>query len=276
VTNDPEEPVPPSESDRLKYGRYVTGEFIQELIRRTEEHYFKATRYKKGGQRFRKDVTADPLFRAIVRCQKQHEATIAYSNLERTGLLQQLLPGAPRTPEFRQMEKNIFKYLRERAVKQRDLRLEAFLASEYLNAAKSRNISRLNEIVKYWEIAQKAIRIDEYYIAQPVAWHFYFGLRALQYLLQGKVPFKREVKEAAIQLRAVHEIQVALECAIRAKDGKRRSEQGIDWNGVFQKRLVELRSLFDGDRPTVNATRIYRELGLGGLTSAPRHPLAPE
>jgi hypothetical protein len=253
----------------------VTDEFIQELIRRTQEHYFKAARYKKGGQRFRKDVTADPVFGAIVRCQKQHEATIAYSKLERTGLLQHLLPGAPRTPEFRQMEKNTFKYLRERAVKQRDPRLEAFVASECLNAMKAGNNSRLNELVKYCEIARKAIRIDKYYIAQPVAWHFYFGLGALQYLLKGKVPFKREVKEAAIQLRAVHEIRVALEQALSAKDGKRRA-QGIDCNGMFQEKLVVLRSRFVGTQPKVNTTRIYRDLGLRGLPSAPRHPLAPQ
>jgi hypothetical protein len=249
----------------------VTGEFIQELYRRTLEHYFKAARYKKGGQRFRKDVTADPVFRAVVRCQKQHDATQHYSKLERTGLPHQLLPGAPRTPEFRQMEKNTFKYLRQRAVKQRDLRAEAFVASECVNAVKSGNISRLNELVKYTQIAEKAIRIDEHFIAQPVPWHFYFGMGALQYLLKGKVPLKREVKEAAIQLRVVHEIRAAQEQTIRAKGGK-RAEQGIDWNEMFQKKLVLRRSPFESNRPKVNTTRIYRELGLSGLPPAPRHP----
>lgn len=268
MTNDPEEPVQASESDRLKYGRYVTNEFIQELYRRTEEHYFKAARYKRGGQRFRKDVTADPVFRAIHRCRKQHEGIEHFGNLERTGLPHHLLPGT-QNAGFRQMEKIAFRYLHERAVKQYDPRAEAFVASEYVNAVKAGNISRLKELVKFSKIAEKAIRIDEDYIAQPVPWHFYFGMGAFQFLKNGIVPNKKQVKEAAITCRVGDEIRAVVERAI-ANNGKRR-EQGIDLNGIFKEKIELLQSLFDANPPKVNTTRIYRELGLSGLPSAPRH-----
>jgi hypothetical protein len=240
-------------------------EFLQTLYEKVVRYYYMPTLSTSGNGRFSKDITSDRAFKAIEHCQTWHNQILYYDKQTPASMMSQMggLVANIDKKDLEQAAWRMLTNLRQWARSNYDQKQEEFLAKEFLNAAKSGNTDRLRTLVKlcdlhYRRAFQKPSEINHY----PIQWHYYVGANAYSLLSRGVEPNKKQVKEAAIQHRAVDETHAARHQAAK--------EKALPWGTIdLSPKINELKSSWEKN---VNWTRIFRDLGLRDLPSAPTHP----
>jgi hypothetical protein len=231
--------LPPKEGVALRFDlakmsskALTSPEFIKALALRSYAYLIGADRFKGvDGKRFGKDIVSDPLFVAIVYHRR-------WAEKERQ--LEEFLSGTSKA--FRQkIRASMSKYYRKHS---------RLLSKELLRAVgkgETAAIAHLAELLKLYEM-QGERRDPKARKGDPVRWHFFMGICAVHFLTRGVVPTKKAVKEAAFKERAVWELEAGA------------SPEKIAC------RISELR-----EHAPTHWARIFKELGLSSLPSAPTH-----
>ncbi len=230
-------------------------------------YYYMPALFKSGDGRFSKETTKDPAFKAIEHCQTWHNQILYYDNQTPASMASRM-GGLVANIDKKDLEQTAWRMLanlRQWARSNYDQKQEEFLAKDFVSAAKSGDMDRLTTLVKlcglhYKRAFQKPSEINHY----PIQWHYYVAANAYSLLRGGVVPTKKQLKEAAIQHRAVDETHAArLQAAKRAR-------KPLSWGRIdLSPKINELKSSWERK---VNWTRIFRDLELTGLPSAPTHP----
>jgi hypothetical protein len=231
--------------------------FIQSIQEKVLQHYFRASTYKSGGRRFSKDITSDPVFRAIAYCQKWYHDSQRMTEASVSGVMRKL--GAQPSGELKRVVKRALGTLRQHQEHKRRSELEQIIAHAFVSAAVEGNIERLQQLVDLCKLHAKTLQPPKGAKRYPVPWHYYVGLAACMYLVKGIVPTKKEVKDAAIEHRAAEQ-------AMRDIEEGRRASGPIDL-GPYIKSLKS--------EPEPKWNRIFSDLSLGGLPSAPNSGVPP-
>jgi hypothetical protein len=229
--------------------RLLSEEFIQALYERALSYYVGADSLKNSlGGRFPKTVINDPAFRAISYCR-------AWAVTNQRAIV---LPVSWRP----------------------DSKNEELLAVEFVRAVSAGNLNRLRDLIKFCGLIEDRFfkPPKRHSKRDPICWHYYAGIAACQFLLKGTVPTKKEVTEAALRERAIVEVppwDASWESKGHREWSNRKKQQGgkkppsvkdLRAAQIAQK-IKELRPLQPKSWP-----RVFRELGLGDLPSAPTHP----
>jgi hypothetical protein len=233
---------------------FASQDFIRELQTRIAEHYFKPSTRKSGGERFPKGITSDPFFRAIRYCQKWQHDIETLRNLP--------LDVREPTKETTAALEKIRLGLLEHYQSQHKPELEQLIGCEFVNAAVQRNIERLQHLVDLCALHKERLEdLDMKYYPPP--WHYFIGVAACLFLARGGVPYKKDVKEAAILHRAVFDAQMRAQVGGAAK--RPILFEPISLEPELKRLTKELK------RSGPNWTRIFGDLGLSGLPAAPTH-----
>lgn len=212
-----------------------------------------ASTRKSGGRRFPKQITSDPIFRAIAYCQKWYCDVERLRELTVEDAVRQT--GAEPTEEITAAMGKVRGFLLERYQSERKPELEQLIGHEFVSAAVQGNIERLQELVDLCEL-HKSRRIEPPDTKRyPIPWHYYIGMAACMFLVKGMVPTIKEVTEAGIQHRVVDETV-----------NKYGRKGPIVLDPELKRMTEELK------RSEPNWTRIFRDLGLSNLPSAPTRP----
>jgi hypothetical protein len=231
--------------------------FIQSILKKVAQHRFRASTHKTSGRRFPKEITSDPDFRAIVFCQRWHYNWKRITEQSVEDAVRKM--GAEPTEELKTFVERTLGTLRERHQCKRKPELEQRIAQAFASAAIEGNIERLQQLVDLCKLHLKTLERPKGAKSYPVPWHYYVGLAACMYLAKGEIPTKKQVKDAAIQHRAVDQVKHDIE------EGKRPNGP-IDLKPYLKRLKGELPSRWD---------RIFRDLLLGDLPSAPTRGAAP-
>jgi hypothetical protein len=231
---------------------FTSPAFIQALKTKIEEHYFQASTRKSGGQRFPRETNSDRFFRAIAYCQKlNHDIQrLTARSVENYAHALEV--------QFTVDLKASLESTRERLLQNyqmlRKPELEALIAGEFLNAAIRGDIERLQGLVDLCRLHKERALDHPENKRYPIPWHYFVGLAACMDLTKGTVPTKKDVKEAAIRHRA----------SVDAV--KKYGERTI----LLDPEIEKLKEQVSKSPP--NWSRIFRDLGLSELPSAPTHP----
>jgi hypothetical protein len=219
--------------------------FIQSILEKAVQHYFRASTYKSSGRRFAKDITSsDPIFRAIAYCQKWCHDLKRVTEVSVSDAVRKL--GTPPTEELKSLVERTLDTLRQHQERKRRPELEQIIGQAFGSAAIEGNIERLQELVDLCKLHHKTLE------RHSAPWHYYVGLAAAMYLSTGIVPSKKQLKDAVIQHRAVEQ-------AMREIEEGRRPNGPINL-GPYSESLKR-------EQPKWN--RIFSDLSLGDLPSAP-------
>jgi hypothetical protein len=150
--------------------RYLEPAFIQGLRKKAAGYFIGADP---------KEITEDPLFKAIVYLRRRHENEVKIAE-HFPELLDKLLD--PEDPE--------------------PARLLA-------DVVRQGNIPRLKEAVKFCELFErKTYERSSAHKSGPLPWEFYTAVAALGFFAEGTIPLKKELKKAAWKERAIAELPV--------------------------------------------------------------------
>jgi hypothetical protein len=226
---------------------------IKALFEKTLSYRIKADLYKcSTGNRFPKKITADPVFKSIRYCQSWYLNNQMIQQLCISDLLQ-IMGGDSQIEGLQNTHEEILKNLRAWSLSSYDPQPATLLAKEFTDAAMQGDIDRLSDLVKLCELYKtKVTQPPREHQSDSISWYYYVGIGACQFLIKGIVPTKKQVKEAALQCRAIYELTKGTLRPIR--------------ESAVTSKIKELRAL-----PCPNWTRIFRELGLSSLPSAPAH-----
>jgi hypothetical protein len=253
VTNTSRRNDPAARSVANPPPNFTDQSFIQSILEKVVQHYFRASTYKSSGRRFPKEITSDPVFRAVAYCQKWHHDLRRVTEASVSGVVRKM--GAKPTEELKSAVEKALGTLRQHHQRERKPLLEQRIAQAFASAAVGGNIERLQQLVNLCKLHMKTLQSPEEAKRYPVPWHYYVGLAACMYLVKGIVPTKKQVKDAAIQHRA-------------AEQAMREIEEGWRPNGPID--LGPYVETLKGEQPKWN--RIFSDLLLGDLPSAPTRP----
>jgi hypothetical protein len=245
-----------SEAERsLKtFKKLTAARFLKELKKKEDFYYWNLGLFNsKTGHKFDQDVIHDPVFEAI-RCLRERSwQTLVLETIN-----------ARSEEDFTETGVNpywakAFKIFGEKPpadwIKPYDPEQEQLLASEFLSAVKQGDIARLKELVQLCEILEttKFNRPRERQ-ADSRRWRYYVAYSARYFLEKGKLPDKKTVKQLAFITRLGDEFPYL----------RLPSDQ---WADEWKQRMETV------SRPSEREwTRIFLELGLRNLPSAPTHP----
>lgn len=227
--------------------------FLKELQEKEDFYYFNLRLFKAGaGQRFSRDIIRDPVFRAIRYCRERTWQTklleIIKSHPESDFI------DAGITPLWAKGFKLLSKHPPQRWIEPYDPGPERLLASEFLTAINQGDIPRLEALVKLCKAHEMAFSPPRQRASDSKRWHYYAAYAARYFLEEGLLPNKKAVKDLAFITRAGAEFPFL-------KIPPDRAEQ------QWEQKMEQLHY-----RPKPNWTRIFHDLGLEGLPSAPTHP----
>jgi len=243
---------------KSKAPNYLSHEFIEELESKTYSYFFDASQFKSAeGSRRPKCILGDRVFRAIanirhrgalesfireVDARPKHDCSSEDEDTKRKSIL---IQGAYST--MRELLKN-----------STDPDDEQALAQFVVNAVRQGNIAELKDFVRKCKLYEtKTIATPRERQKDAKSWRYYAGTAALRFLSKGVVPTKKEVREQAVMERAVHE---SLRAAIEI--------QSSTWEKDFDQKLEFARRESPSQREW---TRIFKDLGLSELPTAPTH-----
>jgi hypothetical protein len=234
---------------KLPVPDFTSRSFIQAVQEKTAQHYFMASTRKSGGKQLPKEITSDPVFRAIAYCQKWYHDVKTLRALSVEDAVKQI-GGEPSKETNATIEKTL-DTLRKLYQSQHKPELEELIGRHFVSAAVQGNIERLQELVVLCEL-HKSRRLESPEMKRyPIPWHYFVGMAACMFFVKGIVPFKKDVIEAAIQHRVVDETV------------KKYGRKGPIVLDPELKRMTE-----ELKRSEPNWTRIFRDLGLSDLPSA--------
>jgi hypothetical protein len=247
-----EEVEPASRKPRSRADKLLGREFFRQLEQKAFEHFIAADRYcSKGGSRLSKQVTRDPLFRAIRYCRLRDIGERNWASLPR---------GFFQGKNYTLSAESIQTICEEFAAKKLgpyDPEPEKLLAREFIQAVRQGDMPRLRELLKLCELhEEKGMR--SYWDRQPSprSWLYYTALAAQRFLRAGKLPTKKQVKEQALWERVVYEVPWEIFS---------RSRKDIE--AALQNKSNEVRRFLPK-----NWRQIFNTLGLRDLPKAPTHP----
>jgi hypothetical protein len=245
-----------SQAERLlrTQKRLTAPKFLKELQEQKDLYYFNLRLFKSGsGKRFDRKVLDAPIFKAIRYCRDWSQQT-------------EFLKIISTHPESDFVDSGIdpalakaFKKLSEDPLQDRieayDPQHETLLADEFLNAVKQGDVARLRELLRLCEIHETTTynRPRERQ-SDSRRWHYYVASAALLFLEKGVLPDKKEIKKLAYAFRASNELPLL-------------RKPVVEWAAKSEQKIKELYDL-----PKPNWTRIFRELRLTDLPSAPTRP----
>jgi hypothetical protein len=146
---------------------------------------------------------------------------------------------------------------------QRKPDLEQLIGREFASAAIQGNMQRLGQLVAL--CAMNKERLEDIDLKHyPPPWHYFVGVAACRFFINGVIPYKKDVVEAAIQHRAIFDAQM------RAQIGGAGKIPILFAPISLEPELRRLAEKLNQSKP--NWTRVFKDLGLRNLPSAPTHP----
>jgi hypothetical protein len=125
-----------------------------------------------------------------------------------------------------------------------------FLSGEFIKAVREGDPAWIKDVAI---LLEKIFSNGKKVVPEELDWHYYTGLAAWELLFSGNVPDKKQVRERAIRKRALLSL-----------DPKDRGDKRKVCNRI---------STFEGFQPDKRHwTRIFKDLDLKDLPSAPTHP----
>jgi hypothetical protein len=197
----------------------------------------------------------DPVFRAI-------------ANIRHRGWIEEFIRSANARPKHdysdadedtrrkKELLEATIKNIRKQLDTPPDPEDERVLAQAFLDAVKRGDMDRLNAMCGLYET--KMIQRPRDRQSDVKSWHYYAGMAALHLFRQGVVPTKKQVKERTL-----------VECA-RAEFAMNPVKVPIaDWGKQIDDKMNQMRGLLPSER---SWSRIFNDLGLSALPTAPTHP----
>jgi hypothetical protein len=228
---------------------FTSPAFIERLRAKAHSYYFGADTFNAASdKRFPKEITEDPLFKAIYYLRRRFRA-------------EQRTQEAPTEH-------------RDELLGAEDPRAAGLLSESFVEAVRRGDIGRFTYIVKLCEIIEaKTFQQPKARQSDPLSWHYYAGIVACGLLGSGTIPTKKQVKEAALKERAIVEVPKwdpawnSNWSNRQKKLGKPKPASVKDLRAArIAAKIEELRRLQPKNWP-----RVFRDLGLGDLPSAPTH-----
>jgi hypothetical protein len=218
---------------------FTSPAFIERLRAKAISYYVGADTFNAtSDKRFPKEITEDPLFKAIYYLRLRFRA-------------EQRAQEAPTEH-------------RHELLGAEDPRATKLLSESFVEAARRGDIGRLTYIVKLCEIIEaKTFQQPKERQSDPISWHYYAGIAACGLLSSGRTPTKKQVREAALKERAMVEVP---KWDRKWNDADRSEPVNKLKADRIAKKIEELRP-----QQPKNWARIFRDLDLGGLPSAPTH-----
>jgi hypothetical protein len=227
--------------------------FVRELELRTENYLFGTVRFKDPTTKERRAVriTEDRVFRAI-------------ANIRYRALREQIVRNFQARPrpdysgadlDTRQrceiLERTVAA-IADELKGPPDPEDERILGEEFVDAVKRGDLKRLSSLQDLCALYEKkALQAPPK--GDSRSWHYYTGLAALHFLRRGVLPYKRDVRERALVESVLAEFYVGAPIE--------------RWSVAIEEKRKEMKGTFPKKWP-----RIFKDLGLDGLPSAPTHP----
>jgi hypothetical protein len=268
---DPKSVNRPSKRKKSRKANFTDPVFIRTLEEKALSYYVGAARHKSAStkERLPKQITEDPVFKAIRYLRRFHRAE----------------------QRAQELPSELLNEHREQILGSYDSEPAKMLGETFIDAVRWGDIARLKEVVELCELLETTIyRQPRERQSDPHPWHYYTAIVTCQSLKKGVVPTKKQVKEAALRERAI----VELPTWDPAWDSKWSNLQKQRWqskhhavtkrelNALTKRKPSSVKDLREKRiaakveqlRPLQpkNWARIFRDLGLGALPSERTHP----
>jgi hypothetical protein len=233
--------------------RLTAPKFLKELQDKEDSYYLNLRLFKSpSGRRFSEDIIRDPVLKAIRYCRERNRQT-EFLKIIRTHSESDFVDSAI-DPALAKAFKKLSKDPLQDGIEPYDSEHERRLTDEFLTAVKEGNIDRLEELVQLCRIESRAIKPPKGRKRNSRPWHYYVAYAARLFLEKGVLPDKKTVKKLAYAFRAENEFS-------------HLKNPVFEWAAKTEQKLKELQAL-----PEAKWRRIFKELGLLDLPTAPTHP----
>jgi hypothetical protein len=226
---------------------------LKELQEKEDLYYFNLHIFTSvTGQKPSLDVVRDPFFKAI-RYYRDRSRQTEFLEIIRTHPESDFVDSGI-DPALAKALKRLSEDPRQDWIEPYAPEHEKLLADDFLTAAKQGDVA-LKKLVRLCETHETTTynRPKERQ-SDSRRWHYYVASAARRYLEKGVLPDKKAVEDLAY--------------AFRARDELPHLKNPVaQWAAKLEQKMKELRDL-----PKPNWTRIFRDLGLTDLLSAPTHP----
>jgi hypothetical protein len=229
--------------------------FICELELRTESYLFEVFRFKDPTTKARRParIMEDRVFRAIVNIRVRgwkEEIVRDFQARPRPDYSGADLDTRQRSEILERTIAHIANELKSPP----DPEDEQILGKAFVDAVKRGDLKRLSSLHDLCALYEnKALQAPSN--GDSRSWHYYTGLAALHFLRRGVLPFKRTVRERALEESALSEFYLLAPIE--------------RWSVAIEEKRKELKGAFPKKKTWA---RIFKDLGLDGLPSAPTRP----